>query len=158
KAERLDAQVLKLYGEGKHNGAIPLAQRALAIYEQVQGPQHPDVATVLTNLAELYRAPGAYGQAEPFLKRALAIREHVLGPEHPAVATSLHNLAALYQAQGNAGKAVIAASRGTEIREHLLAQLFLFALGTEARKHAFMATLEGETNATVSLHTQMASH
>src|SRR5207302_11177689 len=40
----------------------------------------------------------------------------------------------------------------------LLAQLFLFALGTEARKHAFMATLEGETNATVSLHTQMASH
>ena len=30
----LDAQVTKLYGEGKYGEAIPLAQRSLAIYEK----------------------------------------------------------------------------------------------------------------------------
>ena len=37
--------------------AEPLYQRALAIKEKALGPNHPDVATSLNNLAELYRGP-----------------------------------------------------------------------------------------------------
>ena len=58
-------------------------QRALAIREEVLGPEHPDTATSLNNLAGLYYAQGKYSLAEPLLKRALAIREKQLGPEHP---------------------------------------------------------------------------
>ena len=64
------------------------------------GEEHPDVATSLNNLADLYRAQGKYAEAEPLYLRALAIREKQLGAEHPHVANSLNSLAILYQSQG----------------------------------------------------------
>ena len=63
------------------------------------GPDHPDVATSLNNLAALYHDQGRYADAEPLYKRSLAIHEKSLGPDHPDVATSLNNLAELYQAK-----------------------------------------------------------
>jgi tetratricopeptide (TPR) repeat protein len=81
-----------LYERGRYQEAEPLLQRALAIREQALGPQHPDVAHSLNDLAELYRAQGKYAEAEPLYQRALAIREQALGPQHPDVATSLNNL------------------------------------------------------------------
>ena len=64
------------------------------------GPQHPDTALSLNNLAVLYRKQGKYEQAEPLYVRALAIREQQLGPLHPDTASSLNNLAAPLLAQG----------------------------------------------------------
>ena len=54
------------------------------------------MATILNNLAELYRAQVRFAEAEPLYKRALAIKEKALGLEHPSVATGLNNLAALW--------------------------------------------------------------
>ncbi len=67
--------------------AEPLFERAIAIGEKTLGPEHPDLATRLNNLAELYRATGRYAEAEPLYQRAIAIIEKTLGPEHPALAT-----------------------------------------------------------------------
>ena len=75
----------------------PLYKRALAIREKALGPDHPDVAKSLNNLAGLYREQGRYADAEPLFKRSLAIYEKALGPDHPDVATSLNNLAGLYE-------------------------------------------------------------
>ena len=60
--------------------AEPLFERALAIWETALGPEHPDVATSLNNLAMLYYDQGQYAKAEPLYQRALAIREKALGP------------------------------------------------------------------------------
>ncbi|RRR75209.1 MAG: tetratricopeptide repeat-containing protein, partial [Candidatus Viridilinea halotolerans] len=95
-----------LYELGAYPSAQPYMERALAIREQVLGAEHPQTATSLNNLAELYRAQGNYGAALPLYERALAISEQVLGAEHPATATSLNNLAGLYRAQGNYGAAL----------------------------------------------------
>ena len=99
-ADALNAQVIKLYGEGKYTDAIPLAKRVLTIREKALGPDHPDVGTALNNLAALYQAQGRYTEAEPLYKRSLEIREKALGPDHPDVGQSLNNLAELYRAQG----------------------------------------------------------
>ena len=64
------------------------------------GPDHPDVATMLNNLALLYDNQGRYAEAEPLFRRSLAIYEKALDPDHPLVATTLNNLAGLYRAQG----------------------------------------------------------
>ncbi|HLG77519.1 MAG TPA: tetratricopeptide repeat protein, partial [Ktedonobacteraceae bacterium] len=88
------------YERAQYEEAEPLSQRALAIREQVLGPEHPATATSLNTLAALYWAQGKYEQAEPLSQRALAIREQVLGPEHPDTAISLNNLAGLYYHQG----------------------------------------------------------
>ena len=65
----------------------------MAISEKALGPEHPDVATILNNLAGLYKAQGHYAEAEPLYKRALAIDEGALGPDHPDLARDLNNLA-----------------------------------------------------------------
>ncbi len=54
--------------------AEPLYKRALAIYEEALGPNHPDVATSLENLAALYRASNRGEEAETLEKRAARIR------------------------------------------------------------------------------------
>jgi tetratricopeptide (TPR) repeat protein len=105
---------------GDYAGAQPAYQRALTITEQVLGPDHPDTATSLNNLALLYEAQGRYGEAEPLYQRALALSERLLGPEHPNVATNLHNLAGLYRAQGRYGEAEPLYQRALTLYEQAL--------------------------------------
>jgi hypothetical protein len=57
--------------------------------------EHPDVATTLNNLPELYRKQGKYAEAEPLYHRSLAIREKALGPDHPDTRLVRSNLDAL---------------------------------------------------------------
>ena len=80
------------------------------------GPEHPDLAIELNNLAEVYRAQGRYSGAEPLHKRALAIWEKALGPEHPHVATSLGNYAALLREVGHGAEAAETEARAEAIR------------------------------------------
>jgi tetratricopeptide (TPR) repeat protein len=55
---------LLYYHQGRYEEAEPLLQRALDIVEKVRGPEHPNTATSLNNLAELYYAQGRYEEAE----------------------------------------------------------------------------------------------
>jgi hypothetical protein len=71
----------------------------LAIEEKAFGPNHPDVAASLNNLALLYRRQTKYADAELMYKRSLAIEEKTFGPDHPGVATTLINLVYLYGEQ-----------------------------------------------------------
>ena len=90
---------------GKYWEAETAVARALALREQALGPDHPDVATALNNLAALYDAQGRYAEAEPLYLRSLGIREQALGPDHPDVAAALNDLALLYDDQGRYAEA-----------------------------------------------------
>ena len=68
---------------------------ALAISEQVLGPDHPSTATSLNNLAVFYQDQGKYAEAEPYLQRALTIIEQALGPDHPNTVTVRRNYESL---------------------------------------------------------------
>ena len=74
-------------------------RRALAIQEKMLGPEHPNVATGLNNLAQLLQTTNRPAEAEPFMRRALAIDEKIFGPDHPNVARDLNNLAELQHRQ-----------------------------------------------------------
>ena len=104
-AKRLNQQAMELYQQGKYNEAIPLAEKALAIFEKVLGENHLDVATSLNNLALLYQFQGRYSESEPLYQQALAIYKAQLGDNHPSTATSINNLALLYQSQGRYSEA-----------------------------------------------------
>src|SRR4030042_1721628 len=80
---RLNQQFIQLYRQGRYKEAIPFAERALSIYEKALGPDHPNVAISLNNLAVIYQALGDYKKAEPLLKRSLGIEEKAHGPDHP---------------------------------------------------------------------------
>ena len=105
---------------GRYAKAQTFYENALAIREKALGPEHPDVAVSLNNLAALYDAHGQYSKAEPLYQRALGIWEKALGPEHPRVATGLNNLAELYRTQGQYTKAEPLYQRAVGIWEKAL--------------------------------------
>jgi len=109
-----------LYERARYTEAEPLYQRALKICEQQVGPQHPNTAQSLNNLASLYDDQGKYERAESLYQRALAIREQQLGPQHPHTAQSLNNLALLYWNQGKYEQAEPLYVRALAIREQQL--------------------------------------
>ena len=94
-----------LQDTNRRSEAEPLLRRALAIDEQSFGPDHPNVARDLNNLAQLLKATNRLSEAEPLMRRALAIFEHSFGPNHPNVATNLNNLAQLLQATNRLAEA-----------------------------------------------------
>jgi tetratricopeptide (TPR) repeat protein/transcriptional regulator with XRE-family HTH domain len=94
-----------LHERARYAEAERLCQRALAIREQLLGPEHPDFALSLNYLGNLYRQTCRYAEAEPAYRRSLTIRKRVLGPDHRDVAQSMNNLAALYWDQGRYAEA-----------------------------------------------------
>ena len=59
------------------------------------GPEHPQVAASIVDLASLYRDQSRFAQAEPLYQWALTLQRKALGPDHPEVALSLEEYAAL---------------------------------------------------------------
>jgi CHAT domain-containing protein/Tfp pilus assembly protein PilF len=116
-ARKLYKKAFDLRLAGKYDEALPIAERALETRERELGPDHPDVAAAINNLAVLYANKGEYAKAEPLYQRALVIREKALGPEHPDVAQSLNNLAILYKSRGEFAKAEPLYQRALLIKE-----------------------------------------
>ncbi len=105
--------------------------------------EHPDTATSLNDLAELYEATGDYAKAEPLYQNALAIWQKVLGPEHPNTATSLENLAVLEFDLGRNKEAEALARRAADAQRNLLLRMFSFS--SEPQRLAYFVTFNPYT-------------
>ncbi len=112
----------------QYEQAEPLYKRALAIYEQELGPDHPHVATIIDNLASLYRNLSKYDEAELLYQRALTLAEKAAN--HSSVATSLNNLAELCRLQGKYDQA-----------ELLYKRALLYLEQTLGPEHPYVATV-----------------
>ena len=108
-----------LRSQGRYTDAEPLFKRALTISEKALGPDHPDVAVSLNNLAGLYQPKRATRMLNR-LQTVVDNSEKALGPNHPNVAFSLNNLAALYASQGRYADAEPLLKRALAVRETVL--------------------------------------
>jgi CHAT domain-containing protein/tetratricopeptide (TPR) repeat protein len=115
-----NAQVVRLYRQGKTNEALALAIKVRDIREEVVGNKHPDYATSLNNLAWLYKGMGENARALPLFSEALQVREKVLGKKHPSYSTSLNDLAGLYLDMGENARALPLFKEALEVREEVL--------------------------------------
>jgi tetratricopeptide (TPR) repeat protein len=79
----------------QYEEAEPLLRRALGICEKAYGPNHPQMATGLHNLARLLQDTNRLDEAESLYRQALAIDENSDAPDHSNLATSLNSLATL---------------------------------------------------------------
>jgi tetratricopeptide (TPR) repeat protein len=116
----LHETVSYLRDRARYAEAESLSQRALRVWEQHLGSEHPDMAHPLNFLAILYSDQGKYAQAEPLFQRALRIHEQHLGPEHLQVAYPLNDLASLYRELGDHAQAELLYQRALHIREQAL--------------------------------------
>ena len=88
---------------------------AVAVVEDVLGPDHPDTLTVRNNLAGAYDSVGRFGEAIDAWEELLPDCERVLGPDHPVTLTVRNNLAVAYKSAGRFGEAI-------ELFEQVLAE------------------------------------
>ena len=79
---------------------------AVAVVEDVLGPDHPDTLTVRNNLAAAYRSVGRFGEAIELFEQVLAEDERVLGPDHPDTLNTRNNLAGAYRSVGRLAEAI----------------------------------------------------
>jgi class 3 adenylate cyclase/tetratricopeptide (TPR) repeat protein len=105
---------------GRYAEAEALLERALAMRERELGPDHPDVAYGLNNLANVYFDQGRFAEAQPLLERALATLQRAHGPDHPDVASSLNNLANVHSAREQYTQAQQLLERAVSIWERAL--------------------------------------
>jgi tetratricopeptide (TPR) repeat protein len=97
----LDRAGVYLQVQAQFTDAKALIERALAIDEAAYGPDHPEVAANLNNLALVLRDLGDPAGVRPLQERALATDEAAYGPDDPDVAAGLNNLAQILQDLGD---------------------------------------------------------
>jgi tetratricopeptide (TPR) repeat protein len=71
----LNQMGLFLESQGFHGEAIAALAEAIQVAESIAGPEHPDTAAALNNLAELLISVGSAAKAKPLLLSAIAIVE-----------------------------------------------------------------------------------
>ncbi|CAM9210238.1 unnamed protein product [Laminaria digitata] len=107
---------------------VPLYRQTLNILEKLIGPNDPEVASSLDDLASALlfwrddeytevKAVTLLPEAETLAARSLAISSASLGPEHPMTAGRQHNLGMVKRGQGREEEARENFRRALEIRE-----------------------------------------
>jgi len=106
-AMALDVVGFVLLGQGQLPAALSHFQRALAIKEQVQGPEHLDLAVSLHAMATVLVNQGKFEEALDGYQRALEIYGRALGPNHPNVARTLASIGNVRLRQGELSQALV---------------------------------------------------
>ena len=108
----------------------PLAEGIVQVCKTQFGPDHPQVAKALTNLARVLLMLGDTGDAEPALRQAIEIHERTLGPEHPDTARTVAVLGGFYVGRGDHRSAEPLFRRVLSIREQALGVEHPLTVGT----------------------------
>jgi CHAT domain-containing protein/Tfp pilus assembly protein PilF len=125
--------------------------RALELRRRSLGPDHPDIALNLNNLATLYRSTGNLPRALETLFQALSILEKNTGPYNTL--TVLGNIARIYGAMGDVPRAIEFQRRVDAAIETSLA--LELAVGSEREKLAVANSLADRIERTISLDVGM---
>ena len=119
-------EMMRLLAQGRFAEAREAAEKALRNSEETLGPDHPDVANDLHNLAEFYNNDArssndettrqrAATMAESMLVRALAIREKTIGLRNSFAIDTMISLADDYSLLRRDDEAVTLYKRAIEI-------------------------------------------
>ncbi|MFO0635710.1 MAG: tetratricopeptide repeat protein [Nannocystaceae bacterium] len=94
------------YVDGDYERAAAMFERTIASREAIGGPEHPDLATVRSNLGVAFTLLGRNERAEQEYRRAEAIAVAAFGPKHPEVASALANRGNLAHQRGDDDEAL----------------------------------------------------
>ena len=94
-------------------------RESLAVLKNAYGPQHPDYATELCNLASVYYEHREYAQAEVLARESLDIRRAI---ENDGLAVGVDALAMICAAQGKHDEAVQLYEEGLALWKKLVGE------------------------------------
>jgi eukaryotic-like serine/threonine-protein kinase len=162
---RMQAQVLKSIGRieldaGHVDRARQYLERAMDVAEHGLGPDHPTVAMIAGEMADLFRLRREFDRAEAWATRELDTLRRALGPDHPTVGYAWFNSAmtawdegdlALAELRFRQAMAIFDRSLGRGHADRLRAVAYLAevleARGQPADALAILDGISGETAA-----------
>ncbi|OIQ99009.1 tetratricopeptide repeat protein [mine drainage metagenome] len=107
----LNREGMALLQNGEYARGAEVTKSAIVIAEQEMGPDHPEVATSLNNLAAIYVHQGKYAQAVLLYKRSLTIYKKALGVRYALASAGENKFARLAKTAGTDQKTTVLASR-----------------------------------------------
>jgi len=107
---------------GLYPDAQPHLERAVELRTKVQGQEHQDTLTAMSDLADLYLDQGKFAAALALHTKVLQSRRRILGVEHPATLMSLGRVATVYEKQGQWSQAEAIQSQALEISRRVLGE------------------------------------
>ena len=117
---------------GNETQAERIYEQILETRRQLQGDEHPDVATTLSDLGLALWSREAFAAAEPLLRTALDMRRKFLGNEHIDAAVSLFDLGMLLHDTQRYAEAEQVLREALAIRRKLLGDENMYTIRTTA--------------------------
>jgi tetratricopeptide (TPR) repeat protein len=99
-ARLLEAIGAYLWSRAQYTDARSHLERALAMMEAVHGPDHRDVAPIVSGLGSVLNNLGDLVGAREHYEHAVAIQETAYGPDHPKVGMTLSMLGSVLKQLG----------------------------------------------------------
>lgn len=96
-----DLGLMLYYDKSDYDRAEQLLRESLAMKRRLLGDKHPEIATSLSNIADVLHNKGDLAGAEQEYLQSLAMYRELLGNDHPFVARTLNNLAFVYYDKGD---------------------------------------------------------
>lgn len=103
-----------------YNLALEYYDKALAIKENILGPQHPSTGTLYNNIGKVYSDMGDSNKALEYLSTSLMLKEKKYGLEHPETAWGYSNIGMIHLRLDNFTKALEYSLKALSIREKSL--------------------------------------
>ena len=100
-----------------YEGGIKYYERALPLHMKVEGPDSPEVATILNNLGTALVGKRDFAGAKVRFEETLRILEKSVAPDHHMVASTLNNLAYVLTQTGKPAEAATLLRKAVEIDE-----------------------------------------
>ena len=134
---------LYLLSRGEFTAARERLERALRVEEAASGPDHPEVAHILSNLGIVLNELGDLPAARQQLERALTIQEAAYGPDHPRVAVTLVNLGIVMRELGQ----LPPPGRGWSARSQPIVELSELGIPKRSGRSASLTTFHDRQSA-----------
>jgi tetratricopeptide (TPR) repeat protein len=91
---------IALHSDGWYGEAEELFMQVMQTMKRVLTNEHPDILSIMHNLASAYITQRRWKEAEELFMQVMQIRKRVLSDEHPDILSSMRNLATTYNGQG----------------------------------------------------------
>lgn len=157
RTEVLDAQIRYLCRTGEVQGAVLLANKAVAVAEKIHGKGHPDALRMLSWAGASFAIAERFAEAEPLFSRAALLMECAENPDHRELSALLRQLAEVRMRLGQFDRAEESCKSLVSVTEKALganspelaatydglAELFRRAGGAKAKVVAMRRMAEG---------------
>lgn len=108
------------YDLADYEKAFDFFNKALSIFLELFGDNHPEIASIYNNLGLIFSQQGEYSKAHEYHEKVLEYELKQFGKDHPGIATTYNNIAGVYDDEGNYEKAIVYYNKALEILTNVL--------------------------------------